>query len=61
VLGEHFTLPWCSSLRTTPAHQPPTQFSVVLVAAATGDLLDRVQQIGAALDGSTQWARTSGG
>lgn len=44
MLGEHFTLPWCSSLRTTPAHQPPTQFSVVLVAAATGDLLDRVQQ-----------------
>lgn len=43
MLGEHFTLPWCSSLRTTPAHQPPTQFSVVLVAAATGDLLDRVQ------------------
>jgi hypothetical protein len=43
LLDERFTLGWCSSLRTTPANRPPTQFPVVLVAAATGDFLDRVQ------------------
>jgi len=47
LLDERFTLRWCSSLRTTSAHRPPAQFSVVLVAA-TGDFLDRVQHVRAA-------------
>jgi hypothetical protein len=45
LIDERFTLARCSSPRTIPARRPPTQFSAVLVAAATDDFLDRVQQL----------------